>query len=103
MSHLAPTRRQAGLKPMIQGHPLTAFLVLTVSFNGAVLTVALLMQRGVLAGESLLGRFGLDVTTVATQVMLVFGLFPAALLVTAVLGGRTAVRALFDRMLRWRV
>ena len=91
-----------GLTALAQRHPLTVFLALIFAFATAVLAIALLAQRSVLLEKSLLELLGIDVASAATAAMLIFGLFPAALLVTALQGGRPAVRELFRRMFRWR-
>src|SRR5918997_1124514 len=91
-----------GLTALAQRHPLTVFLALIFGFTTAVLAIALLAQRSPILEKSLLELLGVDVASAASAAMLIFGLFPAALLVTALQGGRSAVRELIRRMFRWR-
>src|SRR5918998_2014120 len=91
-----------GLTALAQRHPLTVFLALIFGFTTAVLGIALLAQRSPILEESLMELLGVDVASAASAVMLIFGLFPAALLVTALQGGRPAVREFIRRMFRWR-
>jgi uncharacterized protein len=91
-----------GLTALARHHPLTVFLALIFGFATAVLAVALLAGRSVLLEKSLLEPLGVDLASAASAAMLIFGLFPAALIVTALQGGRPAVRELFRRMFRWR-
>ena len=91
-----------GLTALAQRHPLTVFLALIFAFATAVLAIALLAERSVLLEKSVMELLGVDVASATSTVMLIFGLFPAALLVTALQGGRPAVRELFRRMFRWR-
>jgi membrane protease YdiL (CAAX protease family) len=84
-------------------HPLALFLGVAFGLAYPLATLVILAQRGVIPGAGLAARLGLDLERVAVLVTLLLGLLPAALLVTALEGGRPAVRALFRRALRWRV
>jgi uncharacterized protein len=90
------------LTALARRHPLTVFLALVFGFTTAVLAVALLAQGSDHLERSLLEPLGVDLASAATAAMLILGLFPAALIVTALQGGRPAVRELVRRMFRWR-
>ena len=90
------------LTALARRHPLTVFLALIFGFATAVLAVAWLAHRSVLVEKSLLEPLGVDLAGAASAAMLIFGLFPTALIVTALQAGRPAVRELFRRMFRWR-
>jgi membrane protease YdiL (CAAX protease family) len=95
-------RQDTGVRAWVRRHPLTAFLIVGVGFALLVMSVAILAQFGVIPGRSFPGRVGLEMERVAAALSILV-LFPAALLITAIEGGRPAVRELFARMLRWRV
>ena len=86
------------------GPPASSYRVLIVGVGLAllVMSVVILAQFGVIPGRSLPGRVGLEMERVAAALSILV-LFPAALLITALEGGRPALRELFARMLRWRV
>ena len=90
------------LTALARRHPLTVFLALVFGFVTTVLAVALLAPRSVLVQKSILEPLGVDLASAASAAMLILGLFPAALIVTALDGGRPAVRELVRRMFRWR-
>lgn len=98
---IAPPR--TGFRALAERHPIGVFLVMTFGLGYALSTLVILAQHGLIPGAALPGRFGLDAERAASLLMLLVGLFPAALLATALDGGRPAVRALVRRMLRWRV
>jgi hypothetical protein len=95
-------RQNTGLLGWVRRHPLTAFLIMGVGLALLVMTVAILAQYGVVPGRSIPGRVGLEMERGAAGLSILV-LFPAALLITALEGGRPAVRELFARMLRWHV
>jgi membrane protease YdiL (CAAX protease family) len=95
-------RQDTGVRGWVRRHPLTAFLIMGVGLALLVMSVAILAQFGLIPGRSLPGRVGLEMERVAAALSILV-LFPAALLITALEGGRMAVRELFSRMLRWRV
>jgi membrane protease YdiL (CAAX protease family) len=61
-----------------------------------------LADRGVIPGASLPAKVGLDLESVAALMLVALALFPAALIVSALEGGRPAVQALLRRMAVWR-
>ena len=80
--------------------PLTAFLIMGFGLALLVMSVAILAQIGVIPGRSLRGASGWRWSGSRLSILV---LFPAGLLITALEGGRPALRELFARMLRWRV
>ncbi len=81
---------------LVARHPLTAFLVLVFGVGWPVLAVPVLADRGLVGGASVPPEvFALVVTWLV--------MLPAALWVTAASGGRSAVRDLLVRVVRWRL
>jgi membrane protease YdiL (CAAX protease family) len=89
-------RRPArGVNRWIARRPLTAFVVLALGLSWLVLSVPVLAFHGVIPGADLpIELFALGSTLLV--------LLPLALWVTAVTDGRRGVRALFQRVFRWR-
>jgi uncharacterized protein len=85
-----------------QRRPVTLFLALALPISLALMSLPLMVEFGIVPGRSLPGRVGLDMEEVAS-VLLILSIFPVALLVTALEGGRPAVKALLQRCTRWRV
>lgn len=95
--------RQANApRSLVQRQPVAAFLVLGVGSALLLMTLAILVDRGLLPGKSVPELFGLEMERAAAGLS-ILALFPAAVVVTALEGGRPAVRELLTRMLRWRV
>ena len=92
----AATRRPAlfsALRRLVARHPVTAFLVMVYTVNTAVALVPLLTRRDILP-------FGLAPYDSLGHI---FGVALPAFLVVAATHGRTGVRDLARRSLRWRV
>ena len=92
-----------GLRALAARRPVALFLALAFGLAYSLAALLILAQRGALPGASWPSRVGVDPERAASLLMLLLGLFPAAVLVTALEGGRPAVRALFRRAFRWRV
>jgi membrane protease YdiL (CAAX protease family) len=101
-NRIRTSARSAGLRALAARHPLASFLAIAFGLAYPLMALVILAQRGVLPGASLPARFGLDLERAASLLMLLLGLCPAAVFVTALEGGRPAVRALFRRTFRWR-
>ncbi|MCP2169786.1 CPBP family intramembrane glutamic endopeptidase [Goodfellowiella coeruleoviolacea] len=107
VTHISPGRVQrpdrAGVRGLVRRHPLVTFFVLANLLSWAAWTPYVLSQNG-------LGvlPFGFPAILGTTQFL---GVLPgaylgpvlSAFLVTAVVDGRTGVRAWVGRLLRWRV
>lgn len=93
-------RPDTGVRAWVRRHPLAAFLIVGVGLALLVMSVAILAQFGVIPGRSLPRRVGLEMERVAAALSILV-LFPAALLITALEGGRPALRELYAPMLRW--
>jgi membrane protease YdiL (CAAX protease family) len=102
MSITLQARANTGVRALVRRHPLAAFLILGVGPALLVMSLAALAQFGIIPGRSLPGLVGLEMERAAAGLS-VLVLFPAAVLVTALEGGRPALRELVGRMLRWRV
>src|SRR5688572_11106691 len=85
------------LRRVIVRRPLTAFLVMTFAFAWFVVGLAILADQGL----------GLQLVRVPPQVFnalaSIVGLALPAFLVTAALAGKSGVRDISSRSLRWRV
>jgi uncharacterized protein len=84
-----PTRSATAIRQVIARHPVTATLLLMFAVSWGLLIPP------ALAGITLEGPFLLAAV--------LFGQLLPAVLVTAAVGGRPAVRELFGRVFRWRV
>jgi membrane protease YdiL (CAAX protease family) len=83
------TPNSFSLGPLVARHPVVAFLVTVYAFGWTILIAAA-------------GYFGLPML-LSSSLAMVFGLALPALLVTAATSGKTGVRDLLGRCLRWRV
>ena len=92
-----------GLHRIATRYPLTLFLVLAIGVAYVCSGLVVLAQHGIIPGGSLPAKLGLDYERAAILLMQFLGLLPTTLVVTALEGGRPAVRALFRRVFRWRV
>src|SRR3954451_7095611 len=84
---LVPARR--GLRTVVARYPVPAMLVMMFAVSWAVLIPPALA--------------GIDLVPVFLLIAVLFGQLLPAVLVTAAVGGRPAVRELFSRVFRWRV
>src|SRR3954452_921305 len=83
---LVPARR--GLRAVVARHPVPAMLITMFAVSWAVLIPPALA--------------GIDLVPVFLLIAVLFGQLLPAVLVTAAVGGRPAVRELFSRVFRWR-
>jgi membrane protease YdiL (CAAX protease family) len=95
-------RQETGLRARIARHPVAAFLALALGSVYVLSVIPILMQYDVIPGKGFPSRLGLDMERFASGGLTLL-LFASALLVTYLDGGRSAVRQLFRRILRWRV
>ena len=86
------------LRQWITRHPVLAYLILAYAIGWTILLVPLLSKAG-------LGVFPYDVPPIQLFVLLadLLALTGSAFTVTALVDGRTGVRALASRLVRWRV
>jgi membrane protease YdiL (CAAX protease family) len=91
----AQDHRNRGLRDLAARRPLTAFLVLVLPLGWALLAVPALLDAGVLPG----GPVPAEPFALALTLLI---MLPAALWVTSVTEGRSGVRALLARAVRWR-
>jgi uncharacterized protein len=101
LSSNRPHRRSPAAQ-FIAAHPVVSFLLVALPLSLALMTFPVLAQYEIIPGKSLPGRIGLDMEE-AASLLLLPTIFLPMLAVTAVEGGRTAVRELFRRMTRWHV
>ena len=95
--------RPSGLHGVARRHPIALFLTIVFGLGYPLMFLPVLAARGVIPGASLPAMVGLDLERAAALMMVVLALFPAALIVTALDGGRPAVAALLSRIGRWRI
>ena len=88
--------RPGHLRVLAARHPFSVFLALVFGAGWPILTVPVLVDRGLIDGPSVPAEF--FALAVTWLVML-----PAALWVPAATGGRRAVRDLLARAVRWRL
>jgi uncharacterized protein len=93
----------AGLRGIARRYPIALYLALVFGLGVPLMFVPLLARRGVIPGASLPAMVGLDTERAAAFLMVALALFPAALIVTGLEGGRPALAAFLRRMVRWRV
>ena len=92
-----------GLAGVARRHPIALFLTLLFGIGYPLMALPILADRGLIPGRSLPGAIGLDVERMSALLMVALVLFPAALLVSALEGGRPAVGRLLRRLAIWRI
>jgi membrane protease YdiL (CAAX protease family) len=98
LTHASQTAvSSSALKQWITRHPVLAYLILAYALCWTIFLVPLFSQEGI-------GLLPYDVPFLPFVLLAsVFGLTGSALTVTAVVDGRSGVRALASRWVRWRV
>ena len=86
----------------VQRHPLSAFLLMSLSFSYALMVIPMLAEFDVIPGRSLPGRLGIDMEE-AASLLLIIAIFGSALAITYLTEGVDGLRMLRSRMTRWRV
>jgi len=84
-------------------HPIALYLIIVFGLGVPLMFVPLLAARGIIPGASLPAMVGLDTEKAAALLMVLLALFPAALIVSALEGGRPAVKELLGRAAIWRI
>jgi membrane protease YdiL (CAAX protease family) len=104
-SELATTTvgRPSGLRGVARRHPIALYLTIVFGLGYPLMLLPVLAARGVIPGATLPQMVGLDLERASALMMVVLALFPAALIVTALDGGRPAVAAFLGRMAQWRI
>jgi membrane protease YdiL (CAAX protease family) len=92
-----------GLRRLARQHPIALYLTIVFGLGVPLMLLPVLAQRGILPGASLPAKVGLDLESVAALMMVALALFPAALIVSGLEGGRPAVLAFLRRMGMWRI
>jgi len=93
----------AGLRGLARRHPIALYLSIVFGLGYPLMLVPVLADRGVVPGASWPAAVGLDLEKAAALLMVLLALFPAALIVSGLEGGRPAVAALLRRLVTWRV
>jgi membrane protease YdiL (CAAX protease family) len=86
----------------VRHHPVAAYLALALTSSYLLLTVMVLIERGVLPGRDLPDTVGAGMEEAASLV-LVLTLVSSALVITQLEGGPAATTNLLRRAVRWRV
>lgn len=97
------TETASPLRQFARRHPVTLYLLLVFGLGVPLMSLPVLAARGVIPGGSLPAAVGLDAERAAALLLTLGALLPAAVIVTALEGGRLAVAALFRRMAIWRI
>lgn len=84
-------------------HPVTAFLIATFAIAYPVMTLPVLADHGIVPGGWMPHVIGVDSERVASVLLVFAALLPATLWVTWAVDGRTGVRELVHRMVRWNI
>jgi uncharacterized protein len=101
-STVRPSTQYSWLRRFAARRPLTAFLVLGMSLGYTLAFVWGLAYYGVIPGGGLADALHIAPDELVGAAILI-GLFPAALFVTWASDGRSGVRILMRRAIRWRV
>ncbi|MGE0553033.1 MAG: lysostaphin resistance A-like protein [Gemmatimonadales bacterium] len=92
-----------GLRGFARRRPITLYLLIVFGLGYPLMLLPIAASKGIIPGASLPARVGLDFERASALLMVILALFPAALVVSALDGGRPAVRALLRRMVAWKV
>lgn len=98
----APSPGTSALQRLARRRPIALFLGLVFGLGYPVMFLPLLADRGIIPGGSLPAKVGLDVERASALLLVLVILLPVTVLVTALEGGRPAVRTLVRRATRWR-
>ncbi|MHB1329167.1 MAG: CPBP family glutamic-type intramembrane protease [Gemmatimonadales bacterium] len=98
-----PLQEPAGLRGLARRHPIVLYLTIVFGLGYPLMLLPVLADCGIIPGASLPALVGLDLERAAALMMVLLALFPAALIVSGLEGGRPAVAALLRRMLIWRI
>ncbi|MEZ4587075.1 MAG: CPBP family intramembrane glutamic endopeptidase [Gemmatimonadales bacterium] len=97
------TPTSGGLRGFACRRPITLYLLIVFGLGYPLMLLPIAASKGLIPGASLPAMVGLDAERAAALLMVILALFPAALIVTGLEGGRPAVRALLRRMVAWRL
>jgi membrane protease YdiL (CAAX protease family) len=84
-------------------YPIALYLAIVFGLGVPLMMLGVLAQRGIIPGASLPAEVGLDLEKASALAMVLLALFPAAVIVTALDGGRPAVATFFTRIVNWRI
>jgi uncharacterized protein len=105
----APDVRPAGLghrsvaRAWVARHPVAVFLVLAFGIAYPVMALPILADHGVIADGWMPRLPGVGTERIASVLLVLVALLPAALTATWAADGRAGVRHLARRMFRWRI
>lgn len=91
------------LRRLATRNPIALYLTIVFGLGYPLMFVPWLAARGIIPGGSLPAMVGLDTEKASALLMVILALFPAALIVSALEGGRPAVKALLARAAIWRI
>ena len=91
------------MRSFARRHPIALYLTIVFGLGVPLMMLGVLAARGVIPGASLPAKVGLDLEKASALAMVILALFPAALIVSALEGGRPAVAALLRRIVMWRI
>ena len=90
------------MRNLARRHPIALYLAIVFGLGVPLMMLGVLASRGIIPGASLPAKVGLDLEKASALAMVLLALFPAAVIVTALDGGRPAVNAFFRRIVDWR-
>ena len=93
----------SSLRAWSAGHPVAAFLLLASILAYPVMSVPILADHGVIPDPRTPQVPGVDTERLASVLLVFVALLPAALWVTWAVDGPAGVRALVQRIFRWRI
>ena len=91
------------MRDFARRHPIALYLIIVFGLGVPLMMLGVLAQRGIIPGADLPAKVGLDLEKASALMMVLLALFPAAVIVSGLEGGRPAVNALFRRMTMWRI
>ena len=93
----------SALRALIARRPVTAFVVLVLTFAYPLMALPILAFRDVIPGRGLLEMLPIAPDETAGLLLTLGALLPATLIVTWSVGGGEGVRRLFRRLAHWRI
>ena len=91
------------MRNLARKHPIALYLAIVFGLGVPLMMLGVLASRGIIPGADLPAKVGLDLEKASALAMVLLALFPAALIVTALDGGRPAVNAFLKRIVSWRI
>src|SRR5262245_17823852 len=98
----SPSDARSGLRAFAVRNPIALFLMLVFGLGYPLMFLPMIVLRGAVASGPVAPLLGWSAERPGAFLMVALALFPAALIVSALEGGRPAVSALLRRIVHWR-